>query len=93
MTLTIEFSPETEARLRHEAERIGVDTTEYARQLIESHLPGTGSLGLADLMEAWIEEDATDDEVELNAREADLQEFKAGMNANRAAIGERPVYS
>jgi hypothetical protein len=92
MTLTIELSSEIEARLQLEANPNGVDSTEHARRLIESHLPGTGGAALADLMHSWIEEDATDDAEEINAREAELQEFKARMNSNRAATGERPVY-
>jgi hypothetical protein len=92
MTLKIELSPEIEARLRLEANRNGVDSTEYARRLIESQLPSTGGAALADLMQSWIAEDATDEAEEINAREAELQEFKARMNSNRAATGERPVY-
>lgn len=47
---------------------------------------------LAALVEAWEAEDATDDPAEIEAAERELAEFKANMNANRAATGERPVF-
>jgi len=45
-----------------------------------------------ELLDAWAEEDATDDEEELLRRDNALAEFKANMNANRAATGEEPIY-
>ncbi len=38
MTLTIELTPELEARLQHEAERQGMASELYARQLLEEQL-------------------------------------------------------
>lgn len=44
---------------------------------------------LIELLDSWSAEDATDDPCELERREADWQALKAGLNANRAANGER----
>jgi hypothetical protein len=43
MTLTIELPPDLESRLRQEAEKHGLDTSEYTVRLIEQHLPSDGS--------------------------------------------------
>lgn len=45
-----------------------------------------------ELLDAWAEEDATDDPAELLERAKALAAFKANMNANRAATGEEPIY-
>lgn len=92
MTLTIQLEPEVEERLRDAAGAQGVEPTEYARRLIEEHLPGTRGEALARLMEQWIEEDATDDPEELEARDREWEELKANLNANRAATGERALF-
>ena len=39
MTLKIDLDPEVESRLRGEAAKEGVEAGEYARRLIEQHLP------------------------------------------------------
>jgi predicted DNA-binding protein len=91
MTLTIELPPELTARLQQAAKQQGVEPTEYARRLIEIHLPDAKGLALANLMQQWIEEDATDDLEEIARRNAEWSELKANLNANRAATGERPL--
>ena len=45
-----------------------------------------------ELLDAWAEEDATDDPEELLRRDNASAAFKANMNANRAANGEEPIY-
>ena len=91
MTLTIELEPEVEKRLQEVAVSQGVDANEYARRLIEEHLPDTED-PLVKLMLAWKEEDATDDPAELEARDREWEELKADLNANRAATGERLLF-
>jgi len=46
MTLSIDISPDVEARLRDTAARLGVEASEYARRLIEQGLP-TGAVANA----------------------------------------------
>ena len=49
-----------------------------------------GSLG--ELFAQWRKEDETDDPEELARRDADLDELKANLNANRAATSEEPLF-
>lgn len=44
------------------------------------------------LMNAWREEDQTDDPEELARRDQELEDFKANMNRWRAEEGRLPVY-
>jgi hypothetical protein len=44
------------------------------------------------LMEAWREEDKTDDPEELDRRDRELEEFKANINRWRAEEGRGPAY-
>ena len=92
MSLLIELDPEVEARLQQAAAQQGLNTNEYARRLIETHLPDAEGIALANLMQSWIDEDATSDPEELEAREIEWQELKANLNANRAAVGEEPLF-
>jgi hypothetical protein len=48
--------------------------------------------GLIELLDAWSEEDATEDPEELQRREVEWQALKSGLNANRAENGERPLF-
>ena len=62
MTLMIDLAPETEERLRVQAQREGIDTSELARRLIARGLPQvlepeSVMTGLQ-IMTAWEQEDA-----------------------------------
>jgi predicted DNA-binding protein len=92
MTLSIELSPELTDRLEQAAKQQGLEPIEYARRLIEIHLPDAKGLALADLMHQWIQEDATEDPEEIARRDAEWEELRANLNANRAAAGERPLF-
>jgi hypothetical protein len=93
LTLTIELTPEEEARLRAAAQERGVDPAECARQVLRDHLPplAPGEATKA-LFAAWAAEDATDDPEEIAAAEREWEEFKANINATRAAAGSRLIY-
>ena len=41
----IEVDDEVEARMKQEAARRGITVSEWAREAVVSHLPGSGSLG------------------------------------------------
>ena len=93
MTLTIELTPEEEARLQAAARSAGMDVAECARRVLAEHLPSAApGQATRDLMRAWWEEDATDDPEEFRKAEEELAEFKAAMNETRAAAGARPLY-
>jgi hypothetical protein len=62
MTLTIELAPETEARLRVQAQREGVETSELASRLIARGLPllheSEFAMTGAQILSAWEQEGA-----------------------------------
>ncbi|HZP81990.1 MAG TPA: hypothetical protein VFB21_10155 [Chthonomonadaceae bacterium] len=94
MTLTIELTPEQEARLQQEARVQGKPAAEIVRALIEGLPPRaqTPAERAQALFDRWAAEDATDDPEEIARRERECEEFKANMNANRAVEGRPPVY-
>ena len=91
MTLTIELTPEEERRIQN-AQAKGFDVA----AMIKGFLAGLPQAEEEDrtlaLFAQWRAEDVTDDPEELARRDAELEEFKANINANRAACGEEPVY-
>ena len=99
MTLQIELTPEEEARLLAAAEVQGLDPVECARRVLHDHLPllrsaekPTAKDPTIALFEEWEAEDATDDPEEIARRIQEWEELKAGLNANRAATGERLLF-
>ncbi len=102
MTVTIDLTPEEEASLRHLADNKGLPAEELVRQTVKQMLPSAETAApvvdsktqnLIDLLESWRREDATDDPEELDRREREWEELKANLNANRAATGERLLFS
>jgi hypothetical protein len=93
MTLTVELTPEEEARLHDLAREAGIDANECARRLLIRHLT-SASPGQAtrELLRAWREEDATDDPNQILQAEEELTAFEDAMNATRAAAGARLLY-
>lgn len=96
MTLTLNISPQLEARLRNEAARLGVTEAEYASRLLEQSLsaaaapPAPADQATLDLLARWDAEDATDDPAELARRQREWERFKRAMNEN--SLSGRPVY-
>lgn len=86
MALTIELEPAKEKSLRDVALLQGVDATDYARRLIEQHLPDAEDAATFALFAAWDKEDETDDPVELEARRAEWEELKTNLEANRLSL-------
>jgi hypothetical protein len=56
--------------------------------------PPVGSVDTAtlELLAAWKAEDATSDPEKLRQADQEIDEFKKAMNANRAAVGARPLF-
>jgi hypothetical protein len=96
MTVVLELTDEEERRVRARADAQGRPVVEFVRGLIDQAVlapPESGSRNsTAELFAAWEAEDGTDDPEELRRREAEFEEFKANMNANRALEGRPPVY-
>ncbi len=80
--MTIQLTPELEAKLKAEARRHGVEPTEYAKQVLERELSKPDQATI-DLLRKWEQDDASDDPAELARREQELKEFKEAMNRNR----------
>jgi hypothetical protein len=95
MTLTIDVTPESLTRLEAQAQEEGKPLEEFLRSELERlaapTLTAKQKAAIA-LLDAWRAEDATEDPDELARRDAELEEFKANINANRAATGERRIY-
>ena len=91
MTLTIELTPEQEARLADAARKERLDPTILASKWIEEHLPpvqaqvtpDAENQAVIDLLRSWREEDATDDEEELERRDKETQIFLHNLQTNR----------
>ncbi len=93
MTLTINLTPDEEARLLMAAEKEGVAPPECAKRVLAAHLPPLrpGEATLA-LFASWEAEDGTDDPEELAARNREWEELKQSLNENRIAAGEEPLF-
>jgi hypothetical protein len=94
MTLTIELTEEEAERLHKIAIERKTDEAGAVRELISDVSPALAPENAAAiaLLDSWRDEDFTDDPNELAQRDADLQELKAGLNANRTANGERLLF-
>jgi len=105
MTLTLELTPEVEARLRRKAAREGQDIAAYLlavadREAQEETAPlpqvtneaqRVKNQAALDMLSAWDKEDETDDPAEVARREAEWEQFKTGMNAAHSSSG-RVIY-
>jgi hypothetical protein len=80
--MTITLRPEVEARLQEAAKQKGVEPGEFLNDFLEQSLPHPDQATL-DLLTKLSTEDWTDDPEELARRQAEFEEFKAGMNRNR----------
>jgi len=86
MDLTITLPDDLAGELRREAERRGVEPSDYAAQLIQQHLPAADlAKPLHALFSQWAAEDATNDPQELATRQQDWEQLKQGLNANRTS--------
>lgn len=90
MPLVLDLPPDVEDRLRQQAARQGVEPPEYARRLIERHLPAEEAANLSQLMQLWLDEDATDDPAEREAREKEWEEFAQSINSHHSS--DRVIY-
>ena len=100
--MTVNLSPQTEARLTAAAQQRGIDIAALIEKLATDYLPPAqapespvideeNAAAIAQL-KAWMREDATDNPEVIREAEEDLAEFKRNMNANRALTGDHTVY-
>jgi len=107
MTITLELKPDEIAALQSRAQAECVDLESVLHTLIARMppLPAPEPPSLPEprelnetqraaiaLMQAWRQEDETDDPEELAERDRELEEFKANMNRWRAEEGRGPAY-
>jgi hypothetical protein len=93
MTLTIELTPEEEARLQAAAREQGLEPAECAHRLLTEHLPAVDPEDRTlELFAAWDAEDATDDPEEIQRRNREWEELKAQMNETRTQLGMEPLF-
>lgn len=92
MTLLVDVPRAVEERLVRAAAACDMEPWALAAMLIQRGLPESKGEALAALMDDWLAEDATDDDDELTRRDAEWNEHRTNLNANRAATGERPLF-
>lgn len=97
MTLTLDLDPNEEIRLAGAARREGLVPAELARRLVVEHLPSViendeeEDPALA-LFAQWEKEDAQMTPAEIEEARREFEEFKQGINAERARAGARLIY-
>ena len=101
MTLTIELTPEDEAKLCLVARTRGMNPTDLARKLVFENLPlvpqgetkeADGEVPTIALFRKWDEEDANMTPEEIEEAQREWEQFKRNMNAERIRAGSRPLY-
>lgn len=94
-TLTIELPDKQAARLLQTTKAKGVDASALVSGLIDA-LPVQPTEPIEDrtleVLAQWQEEDSKMTPEEIAQEEAEWEEFKRNINANRALTGEEPVY-
>ena len=98
MTITLQLSPEEETTLRTRAQAQGTDVEAVLHSLVAQLPPSPEKPVLNErqkaaiaMIDAWREEDKTDDEEELDRRDRELEELMANMSRWRAEEGRPPV--
>ncbi len=106
MTLNIDFSAQETAWINAQAQQQGLSPEEIVRRLVDAHLRDMSTTAptqqapvlnaeqqaAIDLLNSYLETEATDDPEEIRKAEEELAEFKRNLNANRAATGERLLF-
>jgi hypothetical protein len=97
MTLTLELDPNEEVRLAAAARREGLAPAELARRLVVEHLPSVAENSAEEeptlaLFAQWEKEDAQMAPAEIEESRREFEEFKQGINAERARAGARLIY-
>jgi hypothetical protein len=90
MTITLELTPEIEARVQAQAAARGLPVRTYLQNVIEQLAGATadGDRTLA-LFAQWQTEDATNDPAEIAARNHEWEALEASLKANRLSLRAR----
>ncbi len=85
MTVNLDLRPEISAQLREAAKARGLTVEEYLSRLIKEAVPMHRSEAALCLLDAWEEEDATEDGAEIEKRRNEWTSFKAAMNKGHSS--------
>jgi hypothetical protein len=101
--IALDFSPNEETQILAVAHQVGLAPAEYVMKLVKDHLPLVQTVSAPAVskentaaiaqLQAWLDEEATDDPGEIRQAEDELRELMQNLNRNRTATGERPVFS
>lgn len=100
--ITLNLTPTEEAQIATAAHQTGLNPAEYVKKLVQEHLPlvstaffprvdDENAAAIAQL-QAWRNEEATDDPEEVHRAEAELRELMQNLNRSRIESGERPLF-
>ncbi len=101
--ITLDLTPTEEAQISTVARQTGLAPADYVKKLVKENLPPvpTGlevpqisakNVAAIAQLQAWEEEEFTDDPEELRQADADLNELLQNLNKNRIESGERPLF-
>jgi len=88
MAILLELRPETEARLKAEANTRGIPMEQYAGTVLEHALGQPSPDPTLGLFAMWAAEDATDDPAEIERRRHECAELLVNLRANRTHFRE-----
>lgn len=96
MSLTIQLSPDEQARLDAAARQEGMVPEELAHKVLTEHLPPLEDGAMTEdptlaLFRQWAEEDAKRSPEEAAQENALWEQFLTNLNETRAALGMRKV--
>ncbi len=95
MSLTIDFTPVEEARIRAAAKGEGTNPADLVRKLVTAHLPGSLTEESDDpalaLLEMWNQEDALMTPEEDKNQEKLWKQFENNINAEWRSRGMRQL--
>ena len=85
MTFKLNLRPELDAQLREAAKASGLTVEEYVARLIEESVPVRRSEAALALLDAWEQDDATDDPEVLERRSCEWASLKSAMNEGHSS--------
>ncbi len=101
--ITLDLTPTEEAEIFTVARQTGLAPADYVKKLVKENMPpvpvgpeaprisAKNAAAIAQL-QAWKEEEFTDDPEELRQADADMEELQHNLNKNRIESGERPLF-
>ncbi len=101
--ITLDLSPTEEAQIFTVARQTGLAPADYVKKLVQENLPpvsievnaapidAENAAAIAQI-QAWREEDFTDDPEELRKTDEELAGLMHNLNRNRIESGEKPLF-